>query len=71
MKTRIKIVETFDGRVTYYPQYKGWFFWHDFNSVAGYDYYVPWSFMDLQSAQAFIDSKIGQQTKPPRYVKYP
>lgn len=33
---RIKKVIDGNGDVSFYPQYKGWFFWHTFTDWAGY-----------------------------------
>lgn len=35
MKTRIEAVELKDGTMKYYPQFKGWLFWHCFEDAFG------------------------------------
>jgi len=74
MQTRIKVITSGDDSKIYYPQYKGWFFWHTFKI---YDMYCSYSryYPSIEEAQIYIDEMIKYEkrleTKSITYIKYP
>lgn len=41
----------------YYPQYKGWFFWHNFPNMAGLDVW----FKDFNNAKKYTEERIKEK----------
>ena len=83
LETRIKVVTTADGKSTYYPQYKGWWFWHSIQvGILGLTDMEPACFSTIEEAQASIDDllesearhaqeKKNRVVKQIQFVKYP
>lgn len=75
MQTRIKVFTDANGVKTYYPQYKGWFFWRNFPAREDGEYgYVAAKFLCIEDAETLIEralfdenKKIGETT----YIGYP
>lgn len=57
--TQYRILEeTVDGKTTFYPQYKGWFFWNTFGEYdCDFEHYTDVYFKTLKDARDFLDSK--------------
>lgn len=74
MQIRIKVVTRGDNSKIYYPQYKGWIFWHSYQICDMYYSYSKY-YTSLKEAIEYLDYMIEyekrQTTKDITYIKYP
>lgn len=65
MARQYRIVRGNDNK--YYPQYKGWFFWHYFRVCIQYEITVKQSFDTHKSASDFLQREFEGQNKTVKF----
>ena len=63
VRLRIKEVVTKSGVTIYYPQYKGWFFWHSIKYHTTYDSWPFHSILRKEAEQACRDFQAAQDAR--------